>query len=122
MSEGRFRLASAQFDPDESFVGHKPSACGTHRTTGDRAWCFECKEWCYPNGPCMGCELALLRQGMSYSRMQRFWLAYDPIEERVGVRCRDCDWFTPPDIETDLAAMTLAAQVHERDTHRGKQP
>ncbi|MHB1762648.1 MAG: hypothetical protein ACYCS4_07915 [Acidimicrobiales bacterium] len=31
------------------------SATGEHRTTGQRAWCFECGEWCYPEQPCVCC-------------------------------------------------------------------
>jgi hypothetical protein len=30
--------------------------CGEHRTTGTRAWCFDCSEKCSPDIPCKGCE------------------------------------------------------------------
>lgn len=43
------------------FVGHENRECGEHRTTGPRAWCFDCSEWCYPAIPCKGCELPTLR-------------------------------------------------------------
>lgn len=46
---------------DEIFEGHLPRECGEHRTTGGRAWCFGCSEWCYPEQPCKGCELPMLR-------------------------------------------------------------
>lgn len=45
-----------------NFEGHEPRECGEHRTVGaHRAWCHDCTEWCYPNGPCKGCELPQLR-------------------------------------------------------------
>jgi hypothetical protein len=43
------------------FTGHENRECGEHRTTGLRAWCFDCSEWCYPALPCKGCELPALR-------------------------------------------------------------
>lgn len=33
---------------------------GEHYTTGDRAWCLDCSEWCYA-GEGMQCEIAVLR-------------------------------------------------------------
>lgn len=45
-----------------SFEGHENRECGEHRTTGKRAWCFECSEWCYDTVPCKGCELPMLRK------------------------------------------------------------
>lgn len=29
--------------------------CHEHRTTGRRAWCFDCAEWCYQSTLCHGC-------------------------------------------------------------------
>lgn len=46
---------------DEHFEGHTPRECGEHRTTGLRAWCFTCSDWCYPEQPCVGCEWPMLR-------------------------------------------------------------
>jgi hypothetical protein len=43
-----------------NFEGHDGRECGEHRTTGQRAWCHSCTEWCYPDGPCKGCELPQL--------------------------------------------------------------
>lgn len=43
------------------FEGHAGRECGEHRTTGHRAWCHGCTEWCYPDAPCKGCELLQLR-------------------------------------------------------------
>ena len=45
-----------------NFEGHEERECGEHRTTGARAWCFDCTEWCYPTAPCRGCELPVLRR------------------------------------------------------------
>ena len=45
-----------------NFEGHAKRECGDHRTVGPhRAWCFDCHEWCYPEGACRGCELPGLR-------------------------------------------------------------
>jgi len=37
------------------FIGFSMRTCRDHRTTGGRAWCFDCSEWCYPTMPCVGC-------------------------------------------------------------------
>lgn len=59
--------------PDQPFGGtcgwcdgtgiQKPSylgcegCSGEHRTVGPiRAWCHDCREWCYPEYPCIGGE------------------------------------------------------------------
>jgi hypothetical protein len=46
---------------EQPFDGHAGRECGEHRTTGARAWCSACSEWCYPEQPCKGCELPMLR-------------------------------------------------------------
>jgi hypothetical protein len=46
---------------DARWEGYEPRECGDHRTTGGRAWCFDCSEWCYDTIPCKGCELPLVR-------------------------------------------------------------
>ncbi len=52
-------VASSQWTEDGYFIGHNPRFCGEHRTVGEhRAWCFQCAEWCYPDGPCARCVLA----------------------------------------------------------------
>lgn len=45
---------------EPNFDGHAGRECGEHRTTGQRAWCHGCSEWCYPDSPCKGCELPQL--------------------------------------------------------------
>jgi len=40
--------------------GYTPRECGEHRTTGQRAWCFDCQEWCSLGLPCRGCEIGPL--------------------------------------------------------------
>jgi hypothetical protein len=48
---------AGQFDTAGNFIGHEPRACGEHRTVGEhRAWCFDCKEWCYPEEGCIRCR------------------------------------------------------------------
>jgi hypothetical protein len=45
------------WDKDGNFLGHEPCRCGdNHRTTGERAWCSPCQEWCYPDDGCRGCK------------------------------------------------------------------
>lgn len=46
---------------DDDFAGHSRRDCGEHRSTGTRAWCFDCTEWCYPHAPCVRCEVPQLR-------------------------------------------------------------
>lgn len=44
-------------DSGRRFVGYSPRTCGEHRTVGEhRAWCFDCREWCYSRTPDMACE------------------------------------------------------------------
>lgn len=46
-----------RFDEQGNFLGHEPRACGEHRTVGPhRAWCFDCREWCYPEDGCIRCR------------------------------------------------------------------
>lgn len=41
---------------EERFHGHGCPEC-EHRTVGaHRAWCHTCREWCYPESPCVRCE------------------------------------------------------------------
>lgn len=46
---------------DDRWEGFTERECGDHRTTGGRAWCFDCSEWCYKHVPCKGCEVPRLR-------------------------------------------------------------
>lgn len=41
----------------DDWKGSPDRDCAEHRTTGSlRAWCFDCSEWCYADGPaCQGC-------------------------------------------------------------------
>ena len=70
----------------ENFEGHQGRECGEHRTTGQRAWCFDCTEWCYDHVPCKGCELPMLR-----NLIKR--LDWPNIHTHYGytTTCRDCD-------------------------------
>jgi hypothetical protein len=69
----------------ENFVGRFPRECGEHRTVGPhRAWCFDCREWCYPLDGCTGCKAAALGVGKFVSwrkllgEQVTVTLAYDP--------------------------------------------
>jgi hypothetical protein len=53
----------AEQSAPEPFEGHQPRECGEHRTVGPhRAWCFDCREWCYPDEEmaCKGCRIPML--------------------------------------------------------------
>ena len=40
-----------------NFEGFEPRECGEHDSTGDRAWCVHCEEWCHPDRPCVRCAV-----------------------------------------------------------------
>jgi hypothetical protein len=45
------------------FEGRPDRTCGDHHTVGPhRAWCFDDSEWCYPDGPCHGCDPRIYTQ------------------------------------------------------------
>lgn len=72
-------------EPD--FEGHTQRDCGEHRSVGPhRAWCFECNEWCYPAGPCKGCELPQARAlaNVSAEKIQRLELRPGEILALIG--------------------------------------
>lgn len=63
--------------------------CDEHRTTGQRAWCFDCREWCYPATPCRGCETSWLRQRIAELEAENTLLrqsvvTYDEQGETIG--------------------------------------
>ena len=69
------------------YEGHEDRSCGDHRTTGRRAWCFECHEWCYPANPCRGCELPTLREENQRLRESLLSIATDSALVYMG--CSD---------------------------------
>ena len=43
-------------DEAPNFEGIPGGTC-EHRTVGPhRAWCHDCREWCYPSDPCVRCK------------------------------------------------------------------
>lgn len=50
---------TAVYDSETRFLGHEPNEGCEHRSTGGRAWCLSCTEWCYPAAPCVRCERAI---------------------------------------------------------------
>jgi hypothetical protein len=56
--KARSETATPLRDEREYFIGWEPRTCGEHRTVGDRAWCYDCREWCYPKIElrCAGCD------------------------------------------------------------------
>jgi hypothetical protein len=74
------------YSPDQvfralNFTGHTERECGEHRTTGPRAWCHECCEWCYPEEPCKGCELPQLRAHLALLNNPRRVKALEMVAE-----------------------------------------
>lgn len=51
-------------DESDYFCGWWPRECGEHRTTGDRAWCYACAEWCSTASPCVRCERGVLLRAL----------------------------------------------------------
>lgn len=58
------------------------SCGGEHRTTGSRAWCLKCQEWCHPYATCeiknATCEIADLREQLRISiealeKIETYW-------------------------------------------------
>lgn len=78
---------SADYSSDGNFHGHSPRDCGEHRTVGShRAWCHDCREWCYPDEPCVRCvarpDAATLREQIAAAVAP--WLDYDERFTRQG--------------------------------------
>lgn len=106
-------------DTRPNFEGHAERECGDHRTVGPhRAWCYDCHEWCYPEGACRGCELPGLRAESERLR--------EALEEtaRLALKVHDLTdhWSecpAPPDAECDechdyfAAKAALAASLSE---------
>lgn len=65
----------------ERFEGHEGRECGDHDSTGRRAWCSWCTEWCYPHAPCKGCEMPALRKRCEQAEADR-----DALAHRLTVR------------------------------------
>ena len=83
-------MGRAAFEGD-FYTGYEPRECGDHRSTGSRAWCFECSEWCYPRIPCKGCEIEGLRD-----RVVRIDRTMVPVEQlRAAIRQLFPDEMTP---------------------------
>jgi hypothetical protein len=51
------------WDDDGNYLGCGHNVC-EHRTVGaHRAWCLDCREWCYPSEFCVRGRLAVLEGG-----------------------------------------------------------
>lgn len=50
-------MSGGKFDDNGGFIGHDTADWHEHRTVGPhRAWCLECREWCYPHDGCIRCK------------------------------------------------------------------
>ena len=92
----------------ERFEGHDGRECGEHRTTGPRAWCSNCQEWCYPGILCRGCELPLLRQRAEQA---------EATLQRVRDLAEDMrTWYSPHGVAADYAKRILEALDQPEET------
>lgn len=112
-----------------AFTGHTGRECGEHRSTGDRAWCHGCGEWCYPVIPCKGCELPQLRASLAKLTHPAQWpdighLDRAELETEVVVlrytlnALRDA----PPGVLTELAALRAVADAAREFVPPGEYP
>lgn len=75
----------------KDWEGREGRSCGEHRTTGSRAWCFQCSEWCYPRLTCNGCVdypsiLAPIDNALTNgSNMTKANIAMDDLCEQLGI-------------------------------------
>lgn len=51
MQRRQFGQGANLRDAEANYLG-KAGTTAEHRTTGGRAWCHSCHEWCYPEAPC----------------------------------------------------------------------
>jgi hypothetical protein len=112
------QAAAAVAPSGEHFHGLPGRECGEHRTLGGRAWCHDCTEYCYPEGPCRGCELPGLR-----AALDKITAALQEIEREAtgsgilqpgaayafGVLAQACG-VQPGDTAADLAARLTAGE------------
>jgi uncharacterized C2H2 Zn-finger protein len=79
-------------DESDNFEGLTDRECGEHRTTGPRAWCHDCTEWCYPEQPCRGCELPKLRTEIERLRRIMAHRLGGIVVEPHALVCPICGW------------------------------
>lgn len=106
----------AELEPD-NFGGHPDRECGEHRSTGLRAWCFGCSEWCYPEQPCKGCELPMLRSSLEALRdeVRRLPVSLSNVsDEMVVVRLRPGS--KAQHIHAPVIAALLRSETHREGT------
>lgn len=61
-----------------------PPSPGEHRTTGSRAWCSDCHEWCYPDLLCRCCSVHPPLDTVLVKRWKlRLWA--NCIEDEIGL-------------------------------------
>lgn len=84
----------------EDWEGFQNRECGDHRTTGFRAWCSDCSEWCYPEIPCKGCELPNLRSELEASHQREAELR--EALTSIAVKRQDGDDWEHPDFDWKL--------------------
>lgn len=97
----------------EDFTGHEGRECGEHRTTGQRAWCFCCTAWCYPDQPCAGCELPQLRARLDNARPTRTY--YRAVLIETGAPWRES--CSPTTVAESIASAPGAVRLERSHTY-----
>lgn len=83
------------------WLGFDNRECGEHRPLIERAWCSQCREYCYQQSPCKGCELPLLRALIAESVVAlervgcQFWACKGPTHEPVDMETCFVDELIP---------------------------
>jgi hypothetical protein len=79
----RERAGAQAYDDAGNFLGFGGRECDEHRTVGShRAWCYDCGEWCYPDGPCVRCASPT---GLEFALAVADWLD-DQLDAFLHVR------------------------------------
>lgn len=93
----------------EQWLGHEQRQCGEHRPLGaERAYCYECSEKCSELGPCMGCELPVLRHELADAKARA-----EAAEAKVSrIRHLAAEPFTPA---TTLNRIEVALSTPEAE-------
>ncbi len=83
-------------------------ASGEHRSTGERAWCFECQEWCYPELPCQCCARTTPE---ALRRWVQDLLEETGSDDMLVSRAQLCAWALA--VEDEVGLDEVAAQMRD---------
>ena len=108
---------------------------GEHRTTGGRAWCYDCSEWCYtaPEMQCKCCrvvaleaEVAALHVKAEYDALLAEVAALrevlQEIRDNEGKVCEEYEICTHPACRSSYESWRRAAEALDYDAAQKAQP